>query len=269
MCMDTKSTSIVGLVILVVIILGGAFWYMSEHPAPITFKRGGTGVATSTEAGPPQKIEEHAQYYDIEAQTPSKTALAASADATAVTLMRQFVLSHIEGFKERGNFSNLTTQDLETLPYRDGRKQQLDISYEIKQGPRTISYVFVMYEDTFGAHGNAYYRTFTFDKASGEGMHLDEIFTGETNFYETLSRESRKALPGVLGKIAGTDGSNVDTDYIARGTTPYADNFQNWYVEGGSLVLVFPPYQVAAYAYGAPEVRLPLSSLAGIREEFR
>jgi len=46
-----------------------------------------------------------------------------------------------------------------------------------------------------------------------------------------------------------------------RGTTPDADNFQNWYVEGTTLVLLFPPYQVGPYSLGVVSVPIPLSEL--------
>lgn len=263
--MDTKSTSIIGVVVLGILVAGGVLWYMSEHPAPVTFEHGGTGIGTSTEQTLPQNIEEHAKYYDIKAVTPSATSLKATAgaeaDAQAVEVMKQFVTSSVSGFKERGNFSNLTAQDLEVMGFNQGRKEAFEVTYATQSGPHTVSYIFTLFEDTFGAHPNTYYRTFTFDTKTGEGLELGDLFTAGTDYLSILSKISRDKLPSQLAKASNSSVSTIDMDYLKRGTSPDADNFTTWFIQGGNLVLKFPPYQVAAYVFGAPELAIPLSSL--------
>jgi len=267
--MDTKSTSIIGLVILLVFVIGGALWYMSEHPAPVTIDHGATGIATSTAAAPPLNITDNGKYYDATASYPSKTPLSGTANAKAVEIMHQFALTSITSFKERGNFDHLTAEDVKVLPYADGRKEAFDMSYTVAQGPHTVSYIFTMFEDTFGAHPNTYYRMFTFDLASGNGIELSDLFTPGTAYLSVLSKDARAILPKQLAAAANTSVSDIDTNYIISGTTPDADNFQNWYIDGDSLVILFSPYQVAAYVFGAPEVRIPLASLPGLRSAYK
>lgn len=270
--MDTKSTSIIGLLVLGTLVAGAVLWYMSEHPAPISFTHGGTGVATSTEATPPQKIEEHAKYYDVTASTPTDTPLKATAGAganqKAVDIMKQFTLASISGFKERGNFDALSAQDIKMMGFDQGRKEAFDVSYTVQKGIASISYIFTLFEDTFGAHPNTYYRSFTFDSKTGEGLTLDSIFTPGTNYLSILSKISREKLPAQLAKASDSSVATIDVGYINRGTTPDADNFQTWYIQGSNLVLKFPPYQVAAYVFGAPEVSIPLSSLP-VRTQYK
>lgn len=267
--MDNKSTIIIGLIVLAVLGIGGVLWYVSEHPSSILFNRGGTGTATSTSSAPPQKYEVHEKYYDVTALYPGGTPLPGAANAQAVEIMHQFVRTSAEAFKERGNFDNLTQKDIETLPFRDGRKESLQIEYHVKQGPHTVSYIFSMIEDTFGAHPNIYYRIFTFDLRSGKSIDLDDLFTPNTDYLGTLSQKSRAMLPGILAGISGESEAEVNMEFIRSGTQPYPDSFQSWYVDGDALVLLFPPYQVAAYVYGAPEVRLPLKTLPGVAEAYR
>lgn len=263
--MDTKSTSIIGVVVLGTLLAGGVLWYMSEHPAPIIFEHGATGTATSTEQALPQKLEEHTKYYDIAASLPSETSLKASAgagaNAQAIEVMEQFVTSSISGFKERGNFSNLSAKDIEMMGLNQGRKQALEVTYATLMGTQSVSYIFTLVEDTFGAHPNSYYRTFTFNTKTGEGLHLDDIFTSGTDYLSVLSKISRDKLPTQLAKASNSSVSSIDIDYLKRGTTPDADNFQTWYIQGPNLVIKFPPYQVAAYVFGAPELSIPLSSI--------
>lgn len=253
--MDTHNTLIVGIVILLVLGAGGVLWYLNEHPSPIQITHEGKDSA-------PQVIEEHAEYFDITATTPSSVPI--KNDAEAVAAMHQYVLSQIETFKEQGNFNNLSLEDIQVFGYDQGRKQSLEITYETKRGPHTISYVFLQYVDTFGAHPNVYYRTFTFDTDTGALLSIGNLFTPGTDYLSLLSKEARRILPGQLAEKAQTDTEHINMDFITDGTKPVEDNFKTWYIEGDTLVLVFPPYQVAAYVFGAPEVRLPLSTLPSV-----
>ena len=51
---------------------------------------------------------------------------------------------------------------------------------------------------------------------------------------------------------------------INMGTTPEEVSFENFYFDGNDLVILFAPYQVAAYAAGPQTLRIPLSELASI-----
>jgi hypothetical protein len=47
-----------------------------------------------------------------------------------------------------------------------------------------------------------------------------------------------------------------------EGFAPTEENFQNWYLDGDTLVIQIPPYQVAAYVAGSFEVRIPLAEIS-------
>ncbi|MEK7601952.1 MAG: RsiV family protein [Patescibacteria group bacterium] len=274
--MDTKSTSIVGVIILGVISLGLVLWYMSEHPAPYVRNPDGAvpGTATTTPTAPDKTLSENGRYYDITAVYPSVTPLKASAsaraDAQAIEVMKQFELNTISAFKEQGNFDHLTAEDISMLGFDQGRKESLEITYVLKRGGTTLSYLYTMYQDTLGAHPNAYFRSFTFNSKTGEGLDLTDVFAPGTDYLKLLSTISRKKLPTIIAKTEGMQGVEVDVDYMNRGTTPDADNFQNWYIDGTSLVLLFPPYQVAAYAAGVQTVSIPFSELGtSVRASYR
>ena len=268
--MDTKSTSIIGAVVLGVLAIGLVLWYMSEHPAPFVNQRevGGQPTTTTTTPSASTSLDEHAKYYDITAAYPSSTPLPPQANAQAIEVMRQFEVNAITAFKEQGNFGNLSAQDIKTFGFDQGKKESLNITYTTHHGARSVSYVFLMSQDTLGAHPNTYYRTLTWDTKTGEGLELADLFTsGE--YLTTLSTAARRALPAIIAKTSGIAMNDVDLGYINRGTTADADNFTNWYMEGKNLVLVFPPYQVGPYAIGAQEVPLSLSALAGVTSSYR
>lgn len=269
--MDTKSTSIIGGVVLAVLAIGLILWYMSEHPAPyVNQKDTQQGQATATPTTNPQKtsLDEHGKYYDIIATYPSSTGLSPQANAQALEVMKQFEVNAITAFKEQGNFNNLSAQDIKAFGFDQGRKESLNITYQSKQGQHTVSYVFVMSQDTLGAHPNTYYRTFSWNTSTGDSLQLSDIFSS-SDYLSILSNASRQVLPSIIAKRAGMKVNDVDIGYINRGTTADADNFTNWYIEAGNLVLIFPAYQVGPYVLGPQEVPLPLATLSGVKASYK
>ena len=256
-----KKDTIIGSVVILAAIVGLAV-YALLNPMP--------AQAPTTIAPvdlPPGAYVESTQYYDIETyyatSTPLLASAGAAADATAVALMRSFVNDTIEQFKRDGNFANLTEEDIRMMGYDQGRKQSLKIPYLIVLAPDTFAYVYTVYIDTLGAHGNMYFRMFNFNTSTGDYLSLSDLFLPRSPYLETLSSKSRELLPSVIGEAA-------DARMITDGTKPEEANFANFFLENTSLVLVFPPYQVAAYAAGPQTLRIPLSDLASIlKPEYR
>lgn len=124
-------------------------------------------------------------------------------------------------------------------------------------GSDTVSYVYTLYVDTLGAHPNAFYRTFTFDLATGKELAIGDLFAPRSDYLKRISAIAEFELSKTLADMA-------DIEYIRQGVTPEALNFQSFAIEGKDLVLIFPPYQVAPYAAGTQKVSVPLSQLAEI-----
>lgn len=245
---------IIGGGLAVIVLIGGLFyWYVSREPRPVDPLL--LSAETPETAG---EIEETSRFYEIEAVYPASTPLresaGAEADAEAVAILKGFTENQVASFKERGAFESVSPEDEEMLGYDRGRKQALAITYEEYEAAATVSYVFTIYEDTLGAHGNTYFRTFTFDQETGESLRLSDLFSPGADYLELMSLLSREKLADALGEGA-------DMEYLESGTLPLEESFQSWYVEGGALVLLFPPYQVAPYAAGAQEARIPLPEL--------
>ena len=257
---SVRSLEILGAAAFFLALLTLVLWYMMTHPAPVPYTV--PEVATSTERTmlPPQSIEEHATYYDIEASYPAETGLRESAgtkaDAAAVAIMKAFIEKTAADFKREGNFTNLTPEDIQIMGL-DERKENLTIEFNEYGGTRTLSYVYSIYLDTLGAHPNAFYRTFTFDTTTGAELTLGNLFLPKTQYLTRLSTIAREKLAATLGELA-------DSDYIKDGTKPETVSFQSFAIDGDSLVLIFPPYQVAPYAAGTQEVRIPLANISDI-----
>lgn len=250
-----KKDTILGIGILL-IILATVVFYAATKPLPAKAPGIDAGSVAST------NYVEHAQYYDIATNYASSTPLQGEKNVAAVALMQKFVTDTIAQFKTDGNFANLTPEDVKILGFDRGNKETLQISYFIASSPRTVSYIFTVYEDTLGAHGNTFFHTFTFDTTKGTELSLSDIFT--TNSYlNTLSSLCRTKLPAIIG-----DG--VEMNFITGGTTPEEKNFQNFFFDNQDFVILFDPYAVAPYSSGPQTLRIPLSELANILKlEYR
>lgn len=258
---SARRMEILGVAILAGLILAFTLWYMATHKAPEPFS-GIPEVTTPTpEALPPKVIEEHGQYFDIKVSYPAETALkgalSAEADLEAVALMEDFVEESVREFKKQGNFENLTPEDVQIMGLSEDRKESIQIAYEEIKGENTVSYVYTLFVDTLGAHPNTFYRTFTFDLKTGLELDIASLFVPRSDYLRRLSAISQFELAKSLGEFA-------NVEYISQGTKPEALNFQSFAIEGDTLVLLFPPYQVAPYAAGSQEVSIPLEQLEEI-----
>lgn len=260
---------VIGGLVLIILALGGVIWYLATHPpqAGIPKGEGATTTPENVSSNASGSLEESKAYYYVKAAYPRSADLRGEADAKAVALMKQFELDTIAQFKKDGNFDSLSQNDVETIGLGE-RRETLDITYVRKNGVHTVSFVYTITADTLGAHPNTYFRTFTFDTRNGANLELGELFTPGATYLQLLSTKSRQVLPAAIAAREGVKVSEVDTGYMTRGTTAEATNFSNWYLDGTSLVIIFPPYQVAPYAAGALTISLPLSQLP-VRSEYQ
>lgn len=249
---------------VVLVIIAGIVLYFATKPAPMKAPGAAGEAAIVLPAG---GYSEHTKYYDISASyatsTPLLTSAGALADATARSLILGFVRDTIQNFKTDGNFANLTSTDIKAMGFDQGRKEILQITYRVAYSPHTVSYIFTIYEDTLGAHGNTFFRAGTFNMKTGAPLALANIFLPGVAYLDTLSSISRAKLPGIIGQGA-------DMMFIKNGTEPKAENFQSFFLENKNFVVLFAPYAVAPYSFGAQTLRIPLSQLASIlKPEYR
>lgn len=248
-----RIAELVGAGVIVIALISFTLWYMASHPAPTP----PTLPAPLPEPTLPS-IEEHAQYYDIEAHYPSQTTLLSKeANLAAIASMKSFVEDTVTTFKKEGDFEHLSPEDIQIMGFADGRRESLTIDFTEQKGHRTLSYIFTIYLDTLGAHPNGFYRTFVFDTETGKELALADLFLPKTAYLKKLSTLSREALTETLGESA-------NIDYINEGTMPETASFANFVIEDTTLVIIFPPYQVAPYSAGSQQVSIPLADIQDI-----
>lgn len=264
----TSKNLFFGLLVLLVAGLIGAY-FLSRS---VTVSSPNLTAQEDPSAGY-EDVVETGQYYEISARAPSTVSLSssasASAKASAEAVINAWVKETIATFKLNSGLETLTEEDVRIQGLGEGRKYALNTSYEEHIGPATVSYVFQIYEDTLGAHPNAYYRSFTFDSKNGKELRIADIFES-TTYLDTLSRVSRDMLIPQIAKATETSVEEMSTEYIETGTTPDQNNFQIFYLTTTDLVIVFPPYQVGPWVLGTQTIRVPRAEIENeLKPEYR
>ncbi len=224
-------------VVVVIVIAGGAWWFLVNVPAPAPAQEQMVQASEFNEEGP---------YSTIKVEYP---ATSPAARATIEAALK----TEIDNFKQ-----NIQGLDATIMPSLAGRKLAFAAEYKEYSGADTTSYWYTVYEDTGGAHPNAYFKTFVFDK-SGARLELGDVLKNNPNWLEELSLL-------VSGDVVAQYKVRTQVDdptgaIFGEGLAPKAENFQNWFIDGDTLVIEIPPYQVAAYAVGSFEVRISLSDI--------
>lgn len=116
------------------------------------------------------------------------------------------------------------------------------------------SFILTVYTYTGGAHGNTTYQTYLFDTSTEKILTLSDLFTSDAY----LSRLSDLTAKKLHAQEA------ADFAWFDDGLAPRLENFSNFSVDEQGITFYFPPYQVAAYAYGPQKTLIGFDELKGI-----
>ncbi|MES2202964.1 MAG: DUF3298 domain-containing protein [Patescibacteria group bacterium] len=235
-------------VLVVIVIAGGVWWFLAKAPAPAPMTTPQT-VQAST-------FNEDAQYSTIKVEYP-----------TAPAKERAAIEAEID--KDIADFrQSVAGLDATVMPsLADGHKLEFVAGYKEYHSTDTSSYFYTIFEDTGGAHPNAYFKTFVFDKDGNRIGIKDVVGPDLTKLSQLVRADVLKQMEDRLG--FGPDKTTLSADglpdssygFYAEGTEPKEENFQDFVIDGDTLVIEIPPYQVAAYVMGSFEVRIPLSDI--------
>lgn len=198
--------------------------------------------------------------YYVEVEYPRPVPLASRTAATRAQQTLEEGLLEIVTTFETDAAAMLAPEELSRLE-EFGRRYELKLSFTEYSSTNTLSYLFSIYQDTGGAHPNGYFHTFVFNE-QGEKLSLGGLFVDGSDYVDRLSLLSSIQIIEEMKKRLQQD--DVSGAIFAEGLSPSEQNFENFVLDGDTLAMFFPPYQVAAYAAGTFEVRVPLADLADI-----
>ena len=166
-----------------------------------------------------------------------------------------------------GDFEKTVKEDFSTAesggppfgPY------SLYLSFDVPRNDDKLL-VFDFAEEIFtgGAHPGHDIITYNFMMPDGWQVFLPEIFKRQA-----LAKISNLAIADLNKQLLGPDAMS-DANWIKTGAGPMWGNFTDFLLLPDTLVIHFPQYQVAAYASGPQEVKIPLAALSGLmRDDWR
>ncbi len=188
-----------------------------------------------------KEIKRNEQYYKVEIYYPE----------TKYKNLNEYVLSKVN--KELEEFLKELN---EISKFLDGKKCNLNITFNQYEYKSYISFAFEVVVDLCGAHPNSYYFTVNYDIDNQKVIQLDDIVKNNKHFLNYLSKESYLIL-----KEEESLKKYSDEENIKKGLKPIKSNFENIIFDKDKLVLFINPYQVGPYVAGSFEVRIPYSKI--------
>lgn len=107
-----------------------------------------------------------------------------------------------------------------------------------------LSMPIIYYQYTGGAHGIYFQKTFNFDTNLEKEMKIGDLFKEDFNYKKIIN-----------DKIAETIAKNENSFFKDR--FKGIDDSTDFYLSQGELVIYFQLYDIAPYAFGMPEFKIP------------
>jgi len=130
------------------------------------------------------------------------------------------------------------------------------IAMTLKSGMLISSDVFTTY-----LHSQQSYAAFTFDVEKGRKLELRDFFKENSHYLDTISHYCIDSLSRKLLKAERPAYRLSVLDNIKDGASAREQNYRCFYLTPKGFVIVFPPYQVAAYAAGTQKILIPYEVL--------
>ena len=175
--------------------------------------------------------------------------------------VKGLVLSEYYSWASDTEIFKMTDKTAGEIGLQEGMAYQYQAEYSLAQGNNTTSYVYDIYSFTAGAHGSAYKRVYSFDKDN------KQIDIAKTLTQAQLNKISKIAYNDIKNQmiknleVNSESQADINTEWLAEGTSPTRKNYSVAWYDGSDLVVYFGQYQVAPYVFGEFEVHIPLSSL--------
>jgi hypothetical protein len=230
--------------------LFGAVPSVAPTPAPPTF----TPAPTNTAVPLYQQVALNSTSWEEQGQSPSYTITAQTAvlvgsddpRVQAFNSATKGVVDHaVAAFKK--NLADL-------LPTPNSTTSTLQIRSNLLSPPGNIfSIKFDMQSFYSGAvHPGDTSQTVNFDLERGQALALGDLFTANADY---LAEIAKYCVAQLTSRDIGFQGFEL-------GATPTEQNYRNWNITSGGLMITFDEYQVAAYAAGPQTVVIPFGVLA-------
>jgi hypothetical protein len=186
--------------------------------------------------------------YTIRAQTP---VLTGSDDPRVLAfnqVLSDLVVTQVNDY--RRNFLELRVTPLSNGSFLEATHKLIFQGADIW----SFKFDFSFYSDG-AAHPGLNSLTMNYDLGQGRQLALSDLFLPDSNYLERMSiyciNDINRHSPGF-------------GDSFLQGANPLPDNYRNWNITAGDLMITFDEYQVAPYAAGPQTVMIPYAELKDV-----
>ncbi len=161
--------------------------------------------------------------------------------------LREFVRGLIEDFKH---------EVAKTRRPPVNATSRLDVKFAVVSPPGHVLSIKFETEGYLAGAAHPYHsvRTFTYDLEEGKDVALPDLFGLGRNYLGPISRYCAAQLST----------RNVGFGDFSQGADPMPENYRNWNITAGGLMITFDEAQVAPYAAGPQVVTVPYDFLSEV-----
>ncbi|MCP8969804.1 DUF3298 and DUF4163 domain-containing protein [Ectobacillus ponti] len=202
-----------------------------------------------------KKQEDTNDYFQYQLNTPQFSGLSSSSFAEK---LNAYYETNIQTFKKKlkkdAKQAYEETQDPASFhPY----VVNVDHKVTYNAGPLLSLYV-VYYQYTGGAHGMYEWRPDTFDIDKKKELALKDLFRKDSNYMEVIVQHVKEQIE------QNPNAYFPDAAAQAEKATTF-----KFFLEPDHLVIYFPLYEIAPFAAGIPQFRIPYTLLSGqLKEKY-
>lgn len=192
-----------------------------------------------------KKIKEEDRYLIIDVEVPQINGIInENAEKVINSKIMDYTYMWINEVKEISKeYFGPPLNEVPTFPYK------LVSRYEVKRNNDILSMYIDYYEYAGGAHGITNRVTYNIDVNTGKELYLKDLFKSKYDYTSIINDEINKQIAKTPeAYFKGTNGFNGIKDN------------QQYFLEDGYLIVQFQYYDIAPYASGMPQFRIPLES---------
>lgn len=142
-------------------------------------------------------------------------------------------------------------KEQESLDYSVGKYQAITKGKVLYNKNDLLAISLTYYQYTGGAHGISYQEVFNIDLRTGNILNLQDIFKPGSNYKKIINREIKSQI------------SKKPEGFFPEGEGGFQtiSDKQSFLLKDNCLVFYFQPYEIACYAAGIVEFKIPSSKL--------
>ena len=182
--------------------------------------------------------------------------------------LKELVVTRVNQFKADYNDLLILFRENQEIAPSDPREYFLNIDYvNYAVTPLVFSSRLTASDYLGGAHPNSYVTAFNYSPRENRALELEDLFQEESDYKSVILDYVWEQLVNnpntYMSVAAGTDGeTTLVTKDLLRGD--FDAELSRFFIDSDGLLFVFDPYQVAPYAAGIIEVKVPYSDLEDI-----